>query len=671
MYLQEQRILYYSELLGTHRPDIKLKLEALKRNWKLANKIESQLLSMLKWEGFDLTDLPLFCFPMDRKTEGILVGYGVYNGRNLGPLYDSPEVFTERNVISAGETRTGKTFGIVNILSQVPKHDPKRTIVIYDDEDEYAGYLGNFFGPEKLVRIRYSDYKRSMLQNIEHYGDEWIGALKRIWMESTFVGDTVNLLANAVKRLCPNPQIQAGGGYPTLSEVLHHINRSEQKGKLFLYQQTLSTRVADIVIFLGPVYETKRGFTWDDFKGKIVVIDMSGMDETAQVLFKNFEIMDIKFYCRTHPDSKMTVVLDELHRFLTFREGEMFKPILLDAIKTGLKKNLNFFMGEQNASSVHQDIRGNAPTKFVYKTQDERDRKPLGYSLNLDRERMQELAFLPREHCIYHSETLEGPVLIRIPHLYLTDKSREVAEWSEPFIKESHRRFGEKPRMDSGIEIREFGYQDNEESGPTYEKKDSGYQVLSNQWKGYINDCIDFPVDNRKKHQKRLGLSNWELVKITSALSRNNHIKPHQVSWGKPGSSEIIDEVTEQGYRFVGKKYTPLKGKGSFYHRIIQLKLSRTLKNVVIEYNGADLAWIKPNGVTVALEVELSPENKHILTNIRRDLSVPGPRGFLFSAVWIVCINKKDMEKISCLVNESLEPSLRNRVEFKLLREVL
>ena len=114
-----------------------------------------------------------------------------------------------------------------------------------------------------------------------------------------------------------------------------------------------------------------------------------------------------------------------------------------------------------------------------------------------------------------------------------------------------------------------------------------------------------------------------------------------------------------------------MPGRGSFYHRIIQLKLSQSLKNVVIEYNGADLAWLKPNGVTVALEVEFSPESPHILTNIRRDLSRPGPRGFLFSAVWIICINKKDMEKISYLVRESLEPSLRNRVEFKLLREVL
>lgn len=225
--------------------------------------------------------------------------------------------------------------------------------------------------------------------------------------------------------------------------------------------------------------------------------------------------------------------------------------------------------------------------------------------------------------------------------------------------------------MDSGIEIREFGYQDNGESGPTYEKKDSGYRVLSNQWKRYINDCIEFPADNRKKRQKRLGLSNWELTKMTSALSRNNLIRSHQISWGRPGSSEIVDEVSEDGFKFVGKSYAPVPGRGSFYHRIIQLKLSQSLKNVVIEYNGADLAWIKPSGVTVALEVELSPDNQHILTNIRRDLSLPGPRGFLFCAVWIICLNKEAIEKISYLVRESLEPSLRNRVEFKLLREVL
>lgn len=456
-----------------------------------------------------------------------------------------------------------------------------------------------------------------------------------------------------------------------LSEVLHRINRSELKGKLFLYQQTLSTRVADIVTFLGSVFETRRGFTWDDFSGKIVIIDTSGMDETAQVLFKNFEIMDIKYYCGTHPDAKMTVVLDELHRFSAFRKGDMFKPILLDTVKTGLKRKLNFYMGEQNASSIDQDILGNAPTKFVYKTQDERDRRPLGYSLNLDRERTQELAFLPREHCLYHSETLEEATLIRIPHLRLADRTKEVTEWSEPFIREAHRRFSDKLRVDPGIEISESGHQDVEKPGHADEKRDSGYRVLSNQWKRYVNDCIGFPADNRKKRQKRLGLGNWELTKMVSALSRNNLIRSHQVSWGKPGSSEIIDEATEEGHKFVGRMFTPLKGKGSHYHKLIQQKLSQRLKNVVIEYNGADCAWIKPSGVTVALEVELAPESPHILTNIRRDLSRPGPRGFLFSAVWIVCVNKKDMEKISYVVKESLEPRLLDKVEFKVLRDLI
>ena len=82
MYRQEKLIEYYSELLGKHRPEIKLKLEAFKLFPKLAERIESELFLMLKFEGFDLVDLPVFPGPSpeDLNAEGIHVGYYVEKG---------------------------------------------------------------------------------------------------------------------------------------------------------------------------------------------------------------------------------------------------------------------------------------------------------------------------------------------------------------------------------------------------------------------------------------------------------------------------------------------------------------------------------------------------------------------------------------------------------------
>ena len=82
MYIQEKRIEHYSELLGKHRPDIQLKLEAFKRFPKLADRIESELFLLLQAEGFDLVDLPVFPGPSpnDLNVEGIHVGYYVEKG---------------------------------------------------------------------------------------------------------------------------------------------------------------------------------------------------------------------------------------------------------------------------------------------------------------------------------------------------------------------------------------------------------------------------------------------------------------------------------------------------------------------------------------------------------------------------------------------------------------
>lgn len=627
-------------MLGENRPEVKLKLETYKRFPEIADRIEGELQFMMVEEGYDIADPPLFHFPRDRKTEGILVGYGVYNGKNLGPLYERPEVFTKRNVLYLGESREGKTFATANIISQIPKYEPDRTIIIYDRESEYAGLLGNFFGPEKLIRIHYSDYKRSMFENIEHYQDEWIGILKRIWQESQYVGDTIQIFARIVKKLCSKTQILARGGYPTLSEVLYHINKQKLSGKLFQYQQTLSSRVADSTIFLGPIFETTRGFTWDDFKGKIVAIDMFGMDETANLLFMNFELMDIKFYMKSHPDARMTIVLDELHSFCPFRKGELFKPILLYCIKTLLKRDVNFHMNEQNASSVRQEIFGNAPTKSVFKTQDERDRRPIKSSLNLDKEQDRELALLPRQHCLYLSETLDEAVPIKIPDLRLVDKTQEVIEWSEPFIKESHSRFRERIRGNSKIEVSETTHR---EAIPAMD--DAEIVVL--------RTIAEKPFLKKSEYASILNLPMPTFNRITSSLASLGLVEEYRVNPGGKGGSFSSLWITENGCESAGLDYaevsSSIKGKGSREHVALQNRIVTKLnrRGIPAEVEGningknADIKVIQ-DGKVYAWEIELNVEsgNRQIIKNIIDDLN----RGA--DSVRVLVRNKRDMETL-------------------------
>jgi hypothetical protein len=99
-------------------------------------------------------------------------------------------------------------------------------------------------------------------------------------------------------------------------------------------------------------------------------------------------------------------------------------------------------------------------------------------------------------------------------------------------------------------------------------------------------------------------------------------------------------------------------GKGSFEHRLLQFKISKQVEGS-IEFKGADVGWIKPNGEKIAIEVELDC-NDHILTNIKRDLI-----DFGFSEVWIVCKNESEREKINYIIDTWLDEDDRKNGQGK------
>jgi hypothetical protein len=186
-----------------------------------------------------------------------------------------------------------------------------------------------------------------------------------------------------------------------------------------------------------------------------------------------------------------------------------------------------------------------------------------------------------------------------------------------------------------------------------------------NIWETGLFNIAENPDATIVQRKKMEDLTNSEFEKRESDLIRNNLIKHHRISFGRKGDTSVYAELLPEGFQYLGIPFQPLKGKGSFEHKIGQYKISKTMKNLSIECRGADLGWIKPGGEKIAIEIELGC-NEHILTNVRRDLNESG-----FSRVWIICKNEKMREAIGYLLKTGLEPELLEKSETKLFREIL
>jgi len=183
-------------------------------------------------------------------------------------------------------------------------------------------------------------------------------------------------------------------------------------------------------------------------------------------------------------------------------------------------------------------------------------------------------------------------------------------------------------------------------------------------YKDILIYLIENPDANQSTIKNDLGFSQWEFTKHTDAMKRREYIKEYVISLGKKGSPGTYFEVLKAGFDYLCRPYRPLPGKGDFPHRLIQYLVAKQVKGI-IELRGADVGWERPNGEKIAIEIEMEC-NDHVLTNIRRDLVES-----VFSRVWLLCKNEKLREEINYLLKTRLEPELLEKIDVKLMREIV
>lgn len=642
--------------------------------------------------GLDpLGPIPLFGIPEDLgdPATGILVGNPVHEDRMMPPLFLSIEDLTKSHVGFWGITTFGKTFQVANLINEVSKKKPNHSFLCYDLQSELAGILTNLLPPEKLLWIRAEDYWKNPLQEIYEHGlDKAAGNLKRALLRALYVGSpTVNLLEMIIRRRCTAENL-ASLGPPTLKEMLHsakNLDLGHGKGmaasrKFFEYQHSLINALGSLSLNLDQIYNQpiSKGFTFRDLEGFVTVVDISSIKDpiTIQFLIEK-ELIELTAYAE-EPHPALTVVLDEVHRIAPIEKGygQYSHPVLVDATKTILKRVVNFWWAEQNPGTMlNQAMFANTGTHFVYRLPSLKDRWPVLYAINVsDKEREEAVGMFEKRHCLVYSNSLGAAVLIRTPDLDIRDLREEASNRSAPIIEGFHERFlseSPKPRVAEG------GERAAAESEEAAGQRPQSVQDLTK--KKIADHRVDHPLSGITETYVAVGISP-EIGKrhLKEMLDLGWLEGPERMPG--PGKSHKTNDcyaVTEKGCQALGFHWREarLPGKGSLKSRLaarmIGLKLERQGKVVRYEHalsNGeitksADVAVLEGDGPGRVKAFEYENTSASVIANITRNARAG------FCGTVVVCPNARASTQARKVVDRELDPGLRGKVSFAMLKE--
>jgi len=666
----------------------------LQRGWITKDEFVQEVVRIYRRKvkplGIDPDGPPLlFGFPQNfgDPVTGILVGYPVHQKMQMPPLHLPVEAFTHRHVGTWGLTTFGKTFKLINLLRQVSERKPSQVFFCLDTQGQLPGILANFIPPHRLLTIPVREYWKNLLQDVQKHGlDKAIGILKRALLESVYIGDaTVNLLEQVIRRHCTAERLSSFGP-PTFKELLDSAKTLDLAGgkgsiisrKLFEYQQSLINVLGNLSLHLGSVYNNpiSKGFSFEDFEGKVAVIDISGLrDPIALKFFVAKELLDLTLYVEK-PHPPMTVVLDELHRFapLEKRYGQFAENILIDAVKTMLKYKVNFWFAEQNPGMmVNPAIFANTGTHFAFRMPSVKDRWPVLYAINVSgKEQEQAVGELEKRHCLVYSDSLGKAILIRTPDLDIKDLREEASRWSAPAIEAYHDRFLAESPPGRRASVKEAGTGKPHE-GAT-QSPPSVQELIKKQM---AHHRADFPLSGITETYLAVGLSH-EIGKrhLKEMLSLRSLEGPERIpAPGKGNKTRDCYVVTEEGCRVLGLDWQKarLPGKGSLKSRLAARMIGTYLEHqgAVVRYEhtlsrggiskAADVAVLEKDGSITAYEFENT--NSHAVENIKRNAEVG------FRKTVVVCPTTRALESARKLIERELEPNLKESVTFATLRE--
>ena len=595
---------------------------------------------------------------------------GFYLGEAEGRAVFMNEEHLKKNVLILGESGSGKTNLILNLMLQLLKHEI--TFWAFDFKRDYRALLPYAKALDKeLLVIRWESLKFNPLKpplgvSIKHWAQQFkriFGHSQGLWLASqSFLGEHLFTLYDLYDCFEHNQKM------PSLFELkeIIHYSKVRPGTPSMTYKDRLLNRLKDMLMFEGSIFDCSQDFI-QALIDKNVIFELDGMSPKTQAFLVELLMAYLyEFYKMKGQTSslKKVLVFDEAKHVFDLRKQFRLKderPYVDEIAAQSRAYGIGLIVADQEPSELTNSIKANSSVKIQLQLGSGKDIEDSIRALGLNSEQKEESHLLGVGKAIVKFTGLP-PLKVNIPlveMLKVSDGEVNVPSSLEEEVL---------PRVQTEAYSKFIASlaAPKADVKPSEDPIEAEIQRLTPEAKALLISIGEDPFKPLATRYLDLKMSAYTGNKAKAELIRNHLAKEVEIGLGKGGRPKFL-ELTPKGeflLENLGVNFA-IPGKGSFEHKFWQNKIADFYRektpHVFIEWeakNGfIDIFVVDHLGKKIGVEVSLNAKAE--LSDIQKLLDEDLDERI------VVCKNKKVLQELKDLASAKFKDI--SKIRFCLL----
>ena len=565
-----------------------------------------------------------------------------------------------RHVAIFSSTGMGKTTLIINILLQLLQNEKPIPFLAIDWKRD----MRHLIRKHPIIVLRWEWLKINFFQPPEGVSEkQWMMIIADIFAHVFgFFSASENYLLEYMDKLYRKKK----GKYPTLKELFEAIEKTEEKSRRYSeYRDVVRNRLASMLIVFKDVVDCRVGFRIEELLDHPLVIELDGLRRDEANFLVEYILAYIFAYriANGHRGSlRHVIVFDEATRvFYKKREWrettlELGMPFVETVPQIIRDYGEGIIFALQEPSIASHSLMANSNVKMVGFLGEGEDIDAITKSLDLSDEERSVIPKLERGEWLVKKAGIKPFLLRSFDHpLEKNVTDEELFEKMKPFLQ----KLNEKVIPVTSVQAKA--------------EKTSTFPKISEDAERLLFNVNEHPFLGLSSRYRSLGLSGRRAETTKRNLVEKGLVKEVEVTLGSHRPVKFLC-LTKLGLDYLKHKNQVTKlwdyvGRVGFEHRLYQVLITYSLRKIGYrafmekDMNGRrfDILALL-NGKKLGVEIELKPNPD--LSKILRGMKE-------IDELIIICKDRTTLEKVRETIERVAYPSLRQRMEFYLIKDYL
>ena len=305
-----------------------------------------------------------------------------------GKLYTVQEQALTKHLLSIGQSGSGKTSTIYNILLQL-----STPFWAFDRKQDYRHLINK---RKDILILPWNKLRFNPLKPPENVGPvRWAMVISEILSHSTdLLSGSRNYVLTHIIELYKQYNLfqQPGEPYPSLTELesLMKGNKVNFVRKTSNYRDTVLNRIEPMTDVTGPVFNCSQGHRIPELLQRNVVFEFGGLNRDIQNFLQEALFAHVYEYLLANRERgtglELVLVMDEAKKIFSYKKEQSDAagiPEIDDLFAKAREFGLGTIVSDQEATKLTDSVKANTDTKILLPTGDHRQFKSIADSMDL------------------------------------------------------------------------------------------------------------------------------------------------------------------------------------------------------------------------------------------------------------------------------------------------